>query len=43
MWTEDKPVYNGKYYSIDAPINEPKGVRKPHPSSGSAAAARRSR
>ncbi|HWD81729.1 MAG TPA: LLM class F420-dependent oxidoreductase [Kribbella sp.] len=32
MWTEDKPVYNGKYYSIDAPINEPKGVRKPHPS-----------
>ncbi|WP_328525920.1 LLM class F420-dependent oxidoreductase [Kribbella sp. NBC_00359] len=32
MWTEDKPVFNGKYYSIDAPINEPKGVRKPHPS-----------
>jgi alkanesulfonate monooxygenase SsuD/methylene tetrahydromethanopterin reductase-like flavin-dependent oxidoreductase (luciferase family) len=32
MWTEDKPVYNGKYYSINAPINEPKGVRKPHPS-----------
>ena len=32
MWTEDKPVYDGKYYSIDKPINEPKGVRKPHPS-----------
>ena len=32
MWTEDRPVYDGKYYSIDAPINEPKGVRKPHPS-----------
>jgi F420-dependent oxidoreductase-like protein len=32
MWTEDKPVFNGKYYSIDQPINEPKGVQKPHPS-----------
>jgi alkanesulfonate monooxygenase SsuD/methylene tetrahydromethanopterin reductase-like flavin-dependent oxidoreductase (luciferase family) len=32
MWTEDRPVYNGKHYSIDGPINEPKGVRKPHPS-----------
>jgi F420-dependent oxidoreductase-like protein len=32
MWTEDEPVFNGKHYSIDKPINEPKGVRKPHPS-----------
>ena len=32
MWTEDKPTFKGEYYSIDAPINEPKGVRKPHPS-----------
>ena len=24
MWTEDKPVFHGKYYTIDAPINEPK-------------------
>jgi alkanesulfonate monooxygenase SsuD/methylene tetrahydromethanopterin reductase-like flavin-dependent oxidoreductase (luciferase family) len=24
MWTEDRPVYQGKYYSIDAPINQPK-------------------
>ncbi|MEV6410636.1 LLM class F420-dependent oxidoreductase [Kribbella sp. NPDC051718] len=32
MWTEDEPVFDGKYYSIDKPINEPKGVRKPHPS-----------
>jgi F420-dependent oxidoreductase-like protein len=32
MWTEDEPVFHGKYYSIDKPINEPKGVRKPHPS-----------
>jgi F420-dependent oxidoreductase-like protein len=32
MWTEDDVVYDGKYYSVDKPINEPKGVRKPHPS-----------
>ncbi len=32
MWTEDEPVFNGRYYSIDKPINEPKGVRRPHPS-----------
>jgi F420-dependent oxidoreductase-like protein len=31
MWTEEKPVFNGKYYTIDQPINEPKGVQKPHP------------
>jgi len=30
MWTEDKPTFHGKYYHIDAPINEPKGIRKPH-------------
>jgi F420-dependent oxidoreductase-like protein len=24
MWTEDKPTFEGKYYTIDAPINEPK-------------------
>lgn len=30
MWTEDKPVFKGKYYHIDGPINEPKGIRKPH-------------
>jgi F420-dependent oxidoreductase-like protein len=32
MWTEDEPVFHGKHYRIDKPINEPKGVRKPHPS-----------
>ncbi|MEU4688790.1 LLM class F420-dependent oxidoreductase [Actinoplanes sp. NPDC023714] len=32
MWTEDEPVFQGRHYSIDKPINEPKGVRKPHPS-----------
>ena len=31
MWTEDRPVFHGKYYTIDGPINEPKGARKPHP------------
>ncbi len=31
MWTEDKPVFAGKHYAIDGAINEPKGVRKPHP------------
>jgi len=24
MWTEDEPTFEGKYYSIDKPINEPK-------------------
>ena len=31
MWTEDGPTFEGEYYTIDRPINEPKGVRKPHP------------
>ena len=30
MWSEDYPTFKGKYYSIDRPINEPKGVQKPH-------------
>ena len=32
MWTEDYPTFTGEHYSIDKPINEPKGARKPHPS-----------
>jgi F420-dependent oxidoreductase-like protein len=31
MWTEDEPVFDGEFYAIDHPINEPKGVQKPHP------------
>ena len=31
MWTENYPTFQGKYYTIDKPINEPKGVQKPHP------------
>jgi len=26
MWTEDKPVFSGKWYAIDGPINEPKSA-----------------
>ena len=26
MWTEDKPVFQGKRYAIDGPINEPKSA-----------------
>ena len=26
MWTEDKPTFQGKHYTIDGPINEPKGA-----------------
>jgi F420-dependent oxidoreductase-like protein len=32
LWTENEVQFKGKYYSVDKPINEPKGVRKPHPS-----------
>ena len=32
LWTEDDVEFKGKYYTIDKPINEPKGVRKPAPS-----------
>lgn len=32
MWTEEAPTFQGRYYSIHAPINVPKGVQKPHPS-----------
>jgi len=31
MWTEDYPTFKGTYYTIDQPINEPKGLQKPHP------------
>jgi len=31
MWTEDAPVFHGKYYTIDKPINMPRGARTPHP------------
>ena len=31
MWTEKAPTFTGEYYHIDQPINEPRGVRRPHP------------
>jgi F420-dependent oxidoreductase-like protein len=31
MWTEDYATFAGRHYTIDRPINEPKGVQKPHP------------
>src|ERR671917_2390413 len=31
MWSEDYPVFRGKYFTIDKPINEPKSAAKPHP------------
>lgn len=32
MWTEDYPTFAGEHYTIDGPINEPRGARTPHPS-----------
>jgi F420-dependent oxidoreductase-like protein len=32
MWTEETPTFDGEYYHIHGPINEPRGVRKPYPS-----------
>lgn len=32
MWTEEYPTFQGTHYTIDKPINEPRGARAPHPS-----------
>lgn len=31
LWTEDRPVFNGKYYSLDRPPYNPPNVQQPHP------------
>ena len=31
MWTEDDVVLDGEFYTVDKPINEPKGASSPHP------------
>ena len=31
LWTEEKPSYSGKYYSIRDTVCEPKPLQKPHP------------
>ncbi|MBI5670934.1 MAG: LLM class F420-dependent oxidoreductase [Chloroflexi bacterium] len=30
MWMEEKASFQGRYYTIDGAINEPKGVQQPH-------------
>src|SRR3712207_430259 len=30
MWTGERPTFRGRHYAIDGPINEPKGVQRPH-------------
>jgi F420-dependent oxidoreductase-like protein len=30
MWKDDYATFEGKYYSVNGAINEPKGVQKPH-------------
>jgi probable F420-dependent oxidoreductase len=31
MWTQEKPVYRGRYFSIDGACNNPRPVQRPHP------------
>jgi len=31
MWTEERPAYKGKYYSIQEVKSEPRPLQKPHP------------
>jgi alkanesulfonate monooxygenase SsuD/methylene tetrahydromethanopterin reductase-like flavin-dependent oxidoreductase (luciferase family) len=31
LWTQTKPVYEGKYYRLDAPPYSPGNVQQPHP------------
>jgi F420-dependent oxidoreductase-like protein len=31
MFTEDDVVFDGEFYKVDRPINEPKGISSPHP------------
>lgn len=31
MWTEEKPSFEGSYYTLKEAINEPKPIQKPHP------------
>jgi F420-dependent oxidoreductase-like protein len=30
MWTEDQPQFAGRWYSLSGPINQPRGVQRPH-------------
>jgi probable F420-dependent oxidoreductase len=31
IWTQDKPVFHGKYVHIDGLLTDPKPIQKPHP------------
>lgn len=31
LWSQDKPVFAGKHYSLDAPHYSPKNIQQPHP------------
>ena len=31
MWTQERATFQGRYYTIDGAINEPKPVQRPHP------------
>ncbi len=31
LWTEERPSFNGKYYSLDKPPYNPPNAQKPHP------------
>lgn len=31
MWTQEKPTYHGRYFSIENAFNNPRPVQKPHP------------
>jgi probable F420-dependent oxidoreductase len=31
IWTQDKPVFHGKYVNIDGLLTDPKPLQKPHP------------
>jgi alkanesulfonate monooxygenase SsuD/methylene tetrahydromethanopterin reductase-like flavin-dependent oxidoreductase (luciferase family) len=31
MWTQEKPAYRGRYFSIDGACNNPRPVQRPHP------------
>jgi alkanesulfonate monooxygenase SsuD/methylene tetrahydromethanopterin reductase-like flavin-dependent oxidoreductase (luciferase family) len=30
MWSDEEPVFEGKYHHVRGAINQPKGVQKPH-------------
>lgn len=32
MWSEETPTFEGNYFHIRGPINEPRGIQKPYPS-----------